>query len=420
MNAKKSRLHVRHLVLILVVCGTLLVFSNLRPSTLLAASSPNSKAALTKYNTYKIGLQEPLSGPMASIGQDESAAFNIAIKEINAQGGVEGIKFEPDIEDNLASADGGIAAFNKMVELDKVPIMEVGFTAPIRAAAALATKHGTVIINCGAFSPALLGISPYLFQILTSANDEYSLMFYFVSNVLHLKRVGVVWRNDDTGSTGIAYIKKIASKAGVDLVGDEPINPSSSDFKAEVAKARSWNADFIYLVSGGEMSTFLQQAAAGGLRAAFGCYSSQMGHSDIQKATAGNHLVVYYTSADISPHKYPVIKAFADKYAAVTGGRPASGQVNTYDFPYLVADLIKLSKQQGGEYYTGARLRDTLLKQLNFTLHTGIKITFDPKTGGSHQPMVIYKTTGDAHGNFVSKVVASYTLDQINNLPDYP
>jgi branched-chain amino acid transport system substrate-binding protein len=416
MNGKKSRLLLRYLVLILILSGTLLVFSNSRPSTVLAASSTNPTAALTKYDTYKIGLQEPLSGGMASIGQDERVAFNMAIDEINAQGGVDGIKFEPVIEDHQASADGAINAFNKMVNVDKVPIMEVGFSGPIMALAPMAEKNKVIIINAGANSPALVGLSSYLFQILTSGGDEYSLMFSFIKNELHLNKVGVVWRNDDTGKTSIAYIKQIAGKAGITLVGDEPDDPNGSDFKAEVAKAKSWNADLIYLVSGGEMSTFLQQARAGGLHVPFACYSSQMGHSDIQKATADTRLVVYYTSADISPDKYPVIKAFGEKYAKVVGGQPAAGQINTYDFPYLVADLIRLSKQKGGEYYTGARLRDALLQQLTFTMHAGMQIKFRPN-GGVTQPMVIFKTTGDAHGNFVSSQVKSYNVDQLKDLP---
>ena len=73
--------------------------------------------------TIKIGVNQPLTGPVAASGNFVVNGARIAADEINAKGGVLGSKLELVVEDNKSNPTEAVAAAEKLIVRDKVPVM---------------------------------------------------------------------------------------------------------------------------------------------------------------------------------------------------------------------------------------------------------------------------------------------------------
>ena len=84
--------------------------------------------------TIKIGVIQPLTGPLAFNGNNDVNGAKLAVKEINASGGVLGKKIELVIEDGQCKPADSVNAAEKLIVRDKVPAIMGGFCSGATAA----------------------------------------------------------------------------------------------------------------------------------------------------------------------------------------------------------------------------------------------------------------------------------------------
>ncbi len=95
----------------------------------------------------KIGLIQPLSGPIAAAGSYITNAAKIAVDRINAKGGVLGRPLELVIEDNKSDPAETRNAAEKLIVRDKVPIIIGAWGSSMTLAMMpLAAQHGVPIL----------------------------------------------------------------------------------------------------------------------------------------------------------------------------------------------------------------------------------------------------------------------------------
>ena len=90
--------------------------------------------------------------------------IQFAIDQANAKGGVRGNKIEVQFEDNQAKPDQSVLSFNKLVDLQHVPVIFTAYSGPTLAMAPLATRKKVLMVNAGAQADKLATASPYLDQ----------------------------------------------------------------------------------------------------------------------------------------------------------------------------------------------------------------------------------------------------------------
>ena len=73
--------------------------------------------------TIKIGMTQPLTGPVAASGNYVANGAKIAVDVINAKGGVLGKKLELILEDNKSNPKEAVNAVEKLILRDKVPLL---------------------------------------------------------------------------------------------------------------------------------------------------------------------------------------------------------------------------------------------------------------------------------------------------------
>src|SRR5271165_6432088 len=172
-------------------------------------------------DTIRFGAILPLTGPGAMIGTQQMRGIQFAIDKANAAGGVHGNKIEILFEDNQAKPDQSILSFNKLADLQKVPMIFTAYSGPSLAMAPLATRKKILLVNAGAQADKLATASPYLVNTLPTIGDEIAVITKYV--VGEGKKKGVIlFENDAAGISGRDDYLDAYPKAGGTVVAQEP------------------------------------------------------------------------------------------------------------------------------------------------------------------------------------------------------
>ena len=99
------------------------------PSSLVGWQS--SHAVPRRPSTIQFGAILPLTGPGGLIGTQQMRGIQFAIDQANAKGGVRGNKIEVLFEDNQAKPDQSVLSFNKLVDLEHLPVIFTAYSGPI-------------------------------------------------------------------------------------------------------------------------------------------------------------------------------------------------------------------------------------------------------------------------------------------------
>jgi len=219
----------------------------------------------------KIGLMFPLSGAQASVGVPWSLGAEIAIKQMNRNGGLLGRPVEGVMRDDKGTAVGAVAAARELHSMG-VNLMVGGNQSPMALGLApLMPEFNAVLAgNATAMSLTHETFTKHFFRINPNAH-----MFYGgLGQVVGAKHPDVAkWAfivfDSAAGRDAVAAFSsglRKSSKAKLELL--EPIfaSPTAADFKVEIGNIMASGATGLYLgLIGGPAISFLQQARSVGL-----------------------------------------------------------------------------------------------------------------------------------------------------------
>src|SRR6202789_833159 len=184
---------------------------------LIAILASMAMIAAARADTIRIGAMLPLTGPGALIGTQQMRGIQFAIDQANAKGGVRGNKIEVQFEDNQAKPDQSVLSFNKMVDLEHLPVIFTAYSGPSLAMAPLATRKKVLMINAGAQADKLATASPYLINTLPTISDEIKVLSKYLASEGKTK-AAILFENDAAGISGRDDYLEYFPKAGGSIV----------------------------------------------------------------------------------------------------------------------------------------------------------------------------------------------------------
>jgi branched-chain amino acid transport system substrate-binding protein len=329
---------------------------------------------------FKIGGVLPMTGSGAWYGQVMSGGALIAIDELNAKGGIDGVKFKLIIEDHQSgSGAAAISGFNKLVNVDKVPFCFTSYTAPTLSIAPLATEKHVLLLNGGAVGPKLVKASPYLF------NNRMLAVMHGVGVIQRAKERGfskmaALYWNDDAGIGTHKYVEPRWKAMGGTVVAAEAHPVGATDYKPYLSKIMAANPDFLALWQWGkDWGVAVKQARDMGFdKPIMGVEYTPDAAKLAGAAAEGYECVTDFFDAK---SKDPWSKRFVAAYKAKTGKEPEFYAANYYEGVYILAELIKKAKAKGGDWWNGKALRDALVAIKKFPSVYGGTIEFNPEDG---------------------------------------
>lgn len=114
---------------------------------------------------YRIGVMESLTGPGETYGTMASQVKQMAADEINAGGGMNGIMLELVVEDSQCSAEGAVAAYEKLTDVDGIKIiLGTSCSGAMLGAAPHAESDGTILFSGLASNPEIANAGDYIFR----------------------------------------------------------------------------------------------------------------------------------------------------------------------------------------------------------------------------------------------------------------
>jgi branched-chain amino acid transport system substrate-binding protein len=209
-------------------------------------ASAQSDPGLTD-TTIKIGMFGPLSGNSMAYGFDVINAAKMYYDKINKEGGVNGRKFELVIEDDRCNANDLLAAVKKLVEQDKVFMLNGGGCSAAVVAAREYVDRAKVpwLFQAASGDGALFPPSRYIFGALSIS--QYAVggsIVEFASQHLKAKKIGYINHDDAYGGWNLKAAQFQAKKNGVEL-NVQSIAPNLTDVTAPMLKIRAANPDVL-------------------------------------------------------------------------------------------------------------------------------------------------------------------------------
>ena len=313
--------------------------------------------------TIKLGALFGLTGEMAAIANPASQGAQLAVEQINAQGGVLGKKIELILYDTQSNTDIAANAMNRLLNVDKV-VAACGLTDGkyVTAAVPLAQRAGIPFLITTATTPTLTNIGDYVFMTPFADDFQGKMLAAFAVNKLHAKKAVCLY---DAGIGYSTELFKFFSEEFKKLTGDEnavvfvdTYHAGDTDFSAQLTRIRSKQNEadiFAFFPDPAEVGLIVKQAGELGIKLQY--LAGDGADSPDLVSIAGDYAEGMIMSTHFSPYnpENPKAKKFVDdfkaKYNADAGAFAALG----YDSVSLLVDAI----QRAGSVDTKA-IRDTL------------------------------------------------------------
>lgn len=217
----------------------------------------------------KVGAILPLTGAGAAYGEAAKRGIELAAEELNNNGGIQGQRLKVIFEDSQADPKTGVAAFQKLVTVDKVPVVLGDLLSAVTLSVApLANSKKVVLLSPASSSPKLTEAGDYVFRNCPSDVYEGSIMAEY-ANERGYRRVAILRINNEYGlGIGDVFKKAFTTKGG-SIVADEFYDENSTDFRTQITKIAASQPEAVYLLGYKQMGYVLRQAKEQGLKPQF-------------------------------------------------------------------------------------------------------------------------------------------------------
>lgn len=354
--------------------------------TVLAGLAAGCGGGEKKADTIKVGANLEMTGGSASYGISSKNAIELAFKEINEKGGINGKQLELVVADNKSEAAEATNAMQKLVSQDNV-VAVIGPNLSSSVIAASAINNSAKVLDI-----APMATNPYVtvdqasgktkdFNYRTCFIDPFqgTVMAKFATAELGVGNAAILIDNSSDYAKGLAqFFKGNFVKEGGAVTAEESYLQKDTDFKATLTKIKATNPDFLYVPGYyQEVGLIVKQARELGMNMPIaggdGWDSAKM--PEIAGAAALNN--TYFSSLYSPEDSSDINKNFVAAYEKAYGQKPDVFAALSYDSALLVAEAIKNAGST-----EPAKISEAMAKINGFSGVSG-SVTFDDK----HNPV---------------------------------
>ena len=317
-------------------------------TVILAASVAGCGSSSSK--EIKIGLLNEMTGGNATIGTAAANGAKLAIKEINANGGLLGKQIKAVVADNKSEPSEAANAMTKLLTQDRVVAVTGTFSSSNAiAAASVAEANKSPYLVAGATNPKVTvdektkTVKKYIYRVCFIDPFQGTVAANFAAKDLKVKKAAMLVDNSSDYSKGLAeFFEAALKKEGGEIVANEAYLQKDTDFKATLTKIKSKGAEVLYVPGYyEEVGKIVKQAREMGITVpiigADGWDSPKL--VEIASVSALNN--TYFTNHCSVEETAPKAQAFVDSYTQEYGQKPVAWAVLGYDAVYVLADAIK-------------------------------------------------------------------------------
>lgn len=199
------------------------------------------------------GLVE-LSGTGATSGGNFDNGIKLAVKEINAAGGILGRKINYLSMDTQSNPGVAKALAQKAVDQDAYVVMGPVFSGSIMVSMAETRRAQIPNFTGGEAASITQQGNPYVFRTSFTQSTAMPKVASYIRDTVKAKTFDVIYVNNDFGKGGLDMIKKELEARGIQVTNSVSTEPGQIDFSAPVLKVKQSGSDAVFVYSNEEES----------------------------------------------------------------------------------------------------------------------------------------------------------------------
>ena len=350
----------------------------------LTALAVTGALAQSKPTELKVGITTFLSGPASVFGVPGMAAADLYIEQLNAAGGINGVKIVPTYIDEGVGADKLLSEYRRVVQETGTKVMLSAVSSGncnIIAPVAEDLKVLNILWDCG--TEKVLEEKRYRYVTRTQANatiEMLSTVLYLLKTKPDIKTIAVMNQDYAWGRDSWELFRNalLALKPDVKIVAELFPKFGATDYSTEISRLQALRPDVILSTSwGGDLDTFVRQASQRGLMKS-SLLVLPLAESSLERlgtalpdgvivGARGDHYFLHPQYKD-----EPKLKNFTKKFQEKTGAYPiypVFHMVQALDG--LVAGYQKAIKTNKGQWPSTEQVADAM-RGLEFRGLTGV------------------------------------------------
>ena len=204
--------------------------------------------------TIKIANLVELSGPGTTSGTNFRDGVLLAIKEINAAGGILGKKIEATTSDTQSNPGVAKGLTQKAIDQEVFAVFGPVFSGSIMVSMAETRRAEVPNFTGGEAASITQQGNPYIFRTSFTQATAMPKIARYITDQAKVKTLAVIYVNNDFGKGGREMLMKALDKSPTKIVADISTDSGQIDFSAAVLKAKQSNADAVFVYTNEEES----------------------------------------------------------------------------------------------------------------------------------------------------------------------
>jgi branched-chain amino acid transport system substrate-binding protein len=217
--------------------------------SLAVALSFSASLVLAQSGPIKIGVVTPLSGTYTPIGEQVKMGLDLAAKEINAAGGINGRKVDLIYEDEEANPAVATQKAEKLFQVEKVDFLTGTVNSgSTLAVGQLAERNGKLIATTVSFADSITGdkCSPNVFRVNARAGMQSAALAAWVDKEIPKANIFFIGPDYEMGRSTVSAFKKASTEKGAKDVGEVFAPLDNKDYSPYFGQVRSAKPNVIY------------------------------------------------------------------------------------------------------------------------------------------------------------------------------
>lgn len=301
-----------------------------------------------------------LSGTGASSGTNMKNGVELAVKEINASGGILGRKIETMTLDTQTNPGVAKAMAQKAVDQEVFAVFGPVFSGSIMVSMAETKRAEVPNFTGGEAANITQQGNPYIFRTSFTQASAIPKVGRYMSKIAKINNLAVIYVNNDFGKGGRDVLLK-SLPPNMKVVADISTDPGQVDFSGAILKAKQSNPDGIFVYSNEEESArILRELRKQGWTKPVIGETTLVGQKVIELAgEAANGAIAHVGLTVDAPN--PPMRAFKSKYEKEYKALPDHNSIKGYTGMYVLKAAIekvgKLDRKAVAKALHGIKLK---------------------------------------------------------------
>lgn len=339
---------------------------------------------------FKYGAVMPVTGPIPQYGEYFIRGSQLALEDLEKTGWIGGKKIRIVLEDGKNDPKISLAAMNKLISVDKVPIVETVGSSVVLALGPVAQQNGVILTNTAAQNPNVRKIGNFIFSLVPLADRVMQSTAVHAVEGMKAKTAVMLYVNNEYGRGVAETFKKIFEEHSGKIIGHEIHAQGETDFTTPVTKIKFANPDIVFFVGHeNELGYALKKAKQVGMKIRWlappGVFNP-LTLTIAGDAAEGLQAADYVFDPVFGTER---MKAFAKRYQERFGVLPGNAAARSYDAVMLYAAALRSGAR------APAQIRDFYLSVKNFDGVSG-PVTFDKEGITREEPVMRVVRDGKA------------------------